>query len=489
MAREVELKFDVEPGGGAAVRRAAVLAAVPTRTRVHDSLYFDTADGALRRAGFSLRVRRTGKRHVQTVKRRGGSAAGLFVRQEWESEVAGLAVDRAALGATPLGRLLAGAGEDAALLPLARTRFRRTAWQIAFQGSRIEAVLDEGAVTRGRAAAALSELELELIEGRPADLFALAEAIAAAAPLRLGVLSKVDRAQALAEGGLDRAAKAEAPRLRAPLTQGDAFHAIARACLRHFRRNEMILLERPDAGAMHQARVALRRLRAALSLFRPALQGADYRGLREELRWLAGRLGPARDLDVLIARVGGNAALRAALTPPRERAHARAAAALRTKRARSLMLRLAGWIELGGWRTGARAAGDLADLAATRLERQWRRLARQGDRLAALDAANRHALRISVKKLRYAAEFLAPLHAARPRAASRDRFIAALKAMQERLGALNDAENARALAARLPERLRAALIAAHPAPDQRRALRHAERAFRRAASAAGYWRD
>jgi triphosphatase len=489
VAREVELKFDVEPGGGAAVRRAAVLSAVPSRTRVHDSHYFDTADGKLRRAGYSLRVRRTGKRHVQTVKQRNGQSAGLFVRREWESEVAGPELDSAALEATPLARLLAGSGGYASLGPLARTRFRRTAWMVDFEGARIEVVLDEGTVSRGRETTPLSELELELIEGCPADLFALAKRIAASAPLRLGVLSKIERAQALADGTLHRAAKAEPARVKASSSEGAAFHAIARACLRQFRRNELVLLERPDAEALHQARVALRRLRAAMSLFRSALGGTDYRQLRDELRWLAGQLGGARDLDVLSARAVGNSTLLEALKPLCERAHAKAATVLRTKRARTLMLRLSGWIELGGWRSGKRAASRLSKLAGTRLERQWRRMARAGDKLHRLDATGRHNLRIAVKKLRYAAEFLAPIHAARPLSTQRDRFIAALKAMQDRLGDLNDTENARMLAKRLPAPLRDALIEAHDTFDQRRLLRQAERAFRRAAGASGYWNE
>ena len=300
MASEVELKFDVEPGGAAAVRSAEALAGVKPRTRRYDTLYFDTEDGALRRAGFSLRVRRSGKGCVQAVKSRKGAAAGLFVRKEWESDVPRFAPDRAALHATPLRRW---ATKLDALVPVVRSRIDRTQWDIAHEDGRIEVVLDEGMIAAGRRKARLSELELELVEGKPAALFALAAAIGAAAPLRLGVLSKGDRGHALAAGRLGRAAKAEPARLRPPLTEADAFHAIAHACLRHFRLNEMVLLEARDADALHQARVALRRLRAALSLFRPTLRGKDYRALRDGLRWLAAQLGEARNLDVLLARI------------------------------------------------------------------------------------------------------------------------------------------------------------------------------------------
>lgn len=487
MAQEVELKFDVDPGDGDAIRSAGIFAGARARARQQDSLYYDTADGAVRRAGFSLRVRRSGQRYVQTIKRLNGRTAGLFVRQEWESEVPSFALDRRALDATPLKRRLSGAAASD-LVPLVRARLKRTAWQVRHERSWVEVVLDEGTIVKGKARTPVRELELELIDGEPAALFALAEEIAAAVPLRLGVLSKVERGYALADGKLGRPAKAEPVRLKPPVTEAEAFHAIAQTCLRHFRLNEMVLLEVRDPDALHQARVAIRRLRSALSLFRPALRGRDYQHLREELRWFARQLGDARNLDVLIARAASDEALRAALLPLRERAYDQVGATLRSERAQALILRLSLWIELGEWRARKRAAHDLGVLAAEQLERQWKRIARRGDGLDGLDAEDRHSLRIAVKKLRYAAEFMAPLYTAKPLSVRRDAFLVALKALQERLGDLNDAWTAEGLAARLPAELRPALARVHTAPDQRHALCAAEKAFRRAAAASGYWR-
>lgn len=487
MAQEVELKFDVDPGDGDAIRGAGIFAGTRPKARQQDSLYYDTPDGAVRRAGFSLRVRRSGQRYIQTIKRRSGRAAGLFVRQEWETEVPSFALDRGALDATPLKRWLAGTASDT-LVPLVRTRLKRTAWQVRHERSWVEIVLDEGVITKGKARTPVRELELELIDGEPAALFALAGAIAAAVPLRLGVLSKAERGYALADGKLGRPAKAEPIRLKPPATEAEAFHAIAQACLRHFRLNEMVLLGARDPDALHQARVAIRRLRSALSLFRPALRGTDYQHLREELRWFAREFGDARNLDVLIARAKADEVLCAALQPLRAQAYDRAAATLRSERAQALMLRLSHWVELGDWRGRKHASRDLGGLATEQLERQWKRIARRGDGLAELDAKARHGLRIAVKKLRYAAEFMAPLYTAKPLSARRDSFLGALKALQERLGDLNDAWTAESLAARLPAELRPTLARIHAPPDQRRALRAAEKAFRRAAAASGYWR-
>ena len=129
--------------------------------------------------------------------------------------------------------------------PVVRTRFRRTAWLIERDGSRIEVVLDEGKVASGDKEAPLYELELELLSGKPAALFALAEELGEAAALRLGVLTKAERGFALAEKKLGRAAKAEPVRLKPPLTEAGAFQAVASACLRHFRLNEIALRAGP----------------------------------------------------------------------------------------------------------------------------------------------------------------------------------------------------------------------------------------------------
>src|SRR5262249_10337640 len=53
---------------------------------------------------------------------------------------------------------------------------------------------------------------------------------------------------------------------------------------------------------VHQMRVGLRRLRAAMSLFADVLQDPQSAALKEELKWLTGELGPARELDVLVTR-------------------------------------------------------------------------------------------------------------------------------------------------------------------------------------------
>lgn len=475
MPNEVELKFDLDPDDVALVREAPALASTACESCDHETVYFDTAGRALRAAGFSLRVRRTGDRFVQTMKRRNGGSVGLFVRDEWEDEVPECAPVLDRLKAAAVKRVLARIGTDP-LLPLIRTLFSRTRWTVDFRGSCIEIVLDEGRVVSGDSEAPICELELELIHGKPRALFRLAKEIGATVPLRLGVLSKVERGYALTEDLLGAAAGAVPVQLSPEIDQRTAFRAVANACLRQFRLNEIALLSgRRDAESLHHGRVALRRLRSAFVLFRPILVGKEFRHLREDLRWLAGQLGEARDLDVLIAR---SARATADLRRRRDKAYAKVEATLRAPRARALLLRLAAWIEGGNWRHRDAADDPVGPFAQHRLDRLWEKVARRGSKLAELDADSRHKLRIDAKKLRYSAEFLSGLHANRKARARRDRFVAALKTLQDCLGDINDA--------RLGLAGRSADGGADPSDTE---LLPARQAFDRAEAAAGYWRS
>ncbi len=83
MADEIELKLELTADAAAQIEASGLLAGDPETAR-HTSIYFDTPDRHLSKAGLSLRIRRSGRKRVQTVKADGASAAGLFARAEWE---------------------------------------------------------------------------------------------------------------------------------------------------------------------------------------------------------------------------------------------------------------------------------------------------------------------------------------------------------------------------------------------------------------------
>lgn len=433
---EIELKLDLTPEAAEALAGSDLLAGKAAVARQRTT-YFDTPAHDLRAAGFSVRIREAGGRRIQTVKAAGTEAAGLFVRPEWERAVDG---DRPVLdGTTPVAALLGKRARDIA--PVFAVDVERRSWNLPWEEALVELVLDRGEVVAGGRREAICEIELELKRGEPRALFALARRIDAIAPLRLGVLNKAERGYRLL-GPPAGALKAAPVALAGDVTAAAAFRQIAGACLRHFRLNEP-LIDRAEPEAVHQTRVALRRLRSAFSIFRPILEDGAFQRLREETRWLAGTLGEARDLDVLIA-AGGDAGAEAParLEQARDDAYGRAEAALASWRARALMLDLSEWLLLGDWLTQP-AGHELReqparDFAAAALDRLRRKVRKGGRDLAEMDDATRHELRKDAKKLRYAAEFFGALFDGKRRRRRQERFVAALAALQDRLGALND---------------------------------------------------
>jgi inorganic triphosphatase YgiF len=450
--REIELKLEVESGAAARLSAHPSLAAGPKKRTDQVSVYYDTPDGALREAGLSLRVRKAGDRHVQTVKQSAGTSAGLFDRPEWEWDVPGMEPDLDAAASTPLAAVLTKKVRKQ-LRPLIRVEAGRSLWMIEQDGTTIELILDEGNVAGGPDREQIAEVELELKDGDQAALFRLARELAERAPMRLGVLTKAERGYRLVDGSVGKATKAEPIALRRQMSAAEGFAAIAYACLRQFRLNEPIVTARQDPTALHQARVAMRRLRSGFTLFRPIIADDRYEQLRQEVRWFTDQLGDARNLDVLLKRFGAAAgddpsaeALLTKLRSERETAYAQVLEALRSDRLRRLMLDLVEWVELGAWRHDNELASlPLPHFGSLQLDKRWKKVRKGGRELAALDPETRHRLRIEVKKLRYAVEFLASLTTQPEQLRRQKSFIKALEDLQERLGELNDLETARTL--------------------------------------------
>jgi inorganic triphosphatase YgiF len=436
---EVELKLEIDPADAARFADAPALAGLNGEKTELLSTYFDTSDEDLRRKGYALRIRRKGDARIQTVKAEGEGAAGLFVRPEWEREVKG---DRPVLDATagPLAEVFPS-DVLGSLAPMFETRVTRTIFEPTIAGAAIELALDVGEAVAGPRRTALCEVELELKSGSPRAIFDLARQLDAHVPLRLGMRSKSEAGYSLSRDDKPRAAKAEAVVLDRTGDTRDAFAAIAHNCIRQFRLNEGGVMTIGGAGSVHQARVGLRRLRSAFSLFKPLLAG-DARAdlLKLELKWLAAELGEVRNLDVLIPRMPEE--LHAQLGLARERALAHVRVALGSARTRLLMIDLAEWLAIGDWRVDpadpALAARLAPDFAADVLDRHRRRIKKRGKHLAALDDEHRHEVRIEGKKLRYAAEFFASLYSGKKARRRHKAFLSAIEDLQDALGELND---------------------------------------------------
>ncbi|MCJ2138215.1 CHAD domain-containing protein [Methylobacterium sp. J-026] len=454
--REIELKLDCAgPDLTALAAHPRLQGAAAVEPEHLVTAYFDTAKRDLRAAGLTLRVRAKGGRHIQTVKA-GSGAVGLFDRAEWETEIAGEAPDPAAWAGTAAEPVLRVA--EAPLERLFSTVVMRREIPVTQNGSRILVTLDEGRVESPVGDVPLCELELELQDGDPADLFQLAQALAETVPLRLGVYAKSAVGFALIDGTGRGVVKAGPTELPKGATAGAVFRRVARACLRHMRLNEDAFLEagRPPE-ALHQMRVSLRRLRSALSLFAPMLEG-DPRagGFNDEIKRVTEPFGHARNLDVFLGHTLPELAnarpdetglddLRARAEAERERAYDVVLATLQSPQWRGLIIDLAGWIEAGAWAAQPSAAEDGRDFAARVLDSARLRLKKRGRGLKRLDPHTRHRARIAAKKLRYGAEFFAGLYQREKDLRRQAKFGDALSDLQDHLGALNDLETARTM--------------------------------------------
>lgn len=456
MATEVELKLLINPADIAKLRRHPLIRAQATgraRSRHLHSIYFDTPDFALRQQRVALRVRRVGNRWVQTVKGGGGVRAGLHQRGEWEDEVAHDHPDLTKISDPALLKLFASAAVRDRLQPVFTTEFRRITWLLQWDdGDEVELALDQGEVKSGDKLAPLCEIELELKRGKPARLFQAALELQQSIPLRLENISKVDRGYRLGQAGPSLVVKAEALAIRPEMSVAEAFQAIAWNCIGHWTANQEGALVSDNPENIHQIRVALRRLRSALPLFKSAIPRASYAPVAEELKWLANTMGPARNWDVFVTQT----------MPPilrqfpadqglqglyQEACKAQAAArndahlALRSRRYDRMLLSLGTWLMADGWHQHTsteqrlQLGAPVHELARRVLTACHKTLHQHGPALLTMPTEERHEIRIAVKKLRYATEFFAALY---PRKATRS-YLGALAVLQEELGVLNDA--------------------------------------------------
>lgn len=446
MAQELELKLCLTIEAAETLIGSPLFAGA-SKTVEQRSLYFDTPDLELIEGGLCLRIREADGRFVQTVKGDSQPGAGLFARSEDDVAVEGLSPKITA--GSPVATLI---GKEP-LLALFEVRNERRQWNLAVSGARIEVALDFGHVVAGDRYSPYVELELELKRGKPSALFDLGRQILALVPARLGVVSKAERGYRLL-GPLASRHRAEAISLQPDVTIGQAFPVIAGSCLRHYLLNVELLQDgrRTDARAtlaVHQCRVALRRLRAALLVFRPLLRAdEETRRIDKSLGQLARVLGEARDLDVLIEKrandAGGRdqeAAWRKAEVA-RSAAHERVRATLVDAQTTELLFDLVQWLSEGVWARAPELEGlrdtPCTALAVDALRHYRRRVRRLGKRFGEIDDEKRHTLRKDFKTLRYAAEFFAPLFVDEKRKRERETFLTTLEAVQDRLGDWND---------------------------------------------------
>jgi triphosphatase len=452
MPTEVELKLAVIPADAPALRRHALFAGVkPVRRRLVN-VYYDTPELLLGQKRMALRLRRAGGRWLQTLKAGGGGEAGLHSREEWEFALPSGELDLALFAGTALDALRVARLADR-LCPLFTTNFQRTAWIVEpAAGCRVEIALDQGKIACGTREQVVSELELELLAGEPASLFELAARLQHDFALRPDGVSKAERGYRLFRNQRSLPVKAARIELDPGASPPAALRLAARSCLAQLEANVPGVLHGHDTEFVHQARVALMRLRSVLRFAAPPEETAAR--LNAELRPFAAALGAARDWDVLIDQTlppiaaacrANAAALRLFGAARRERAKARAAmrVAMTSRPYCAALLSVARWLNEPP--PGDSAETGLAQFAAARIRGRHKRLLHSASDLAALTPEQLHRVRIDAKRLRYSAECFASLYHDR----EAHRYLRELEAIQDALGAINDAAVAEGLVAQL----------------------------------------
>ncbi|HQP66699.1 MAG TPA: CYTH domain-containing protein, partial [Quisquiliibacterium sp.] len=308
---EIELKLQVPADAQRAVD-AAVGTGRARRTRLR-AVYYDTADRRLAAAGIALRVRQEGRVRVQTVKAAGN---GLLERLEHNVALSGAsrdagpapAVDPARHAGTEAGARLAAAlaprdGEtDVPLQAVYRTDILRHHRTLRTTGGVVELAYDTGAILAGDRRMAVSELEIELVRGRPEAVVDVARRWAARHGLWIDLRTKAERGERLARGQDQAPAVKAAPiALAAHATVDDAARSVLSSCLMQVLANAgEIAGARHGADHVHQMRVGLRRLRTALRLFDGWATGIDP-AWTQEIAVMFRQLGGQRDRDALEA--------------------------------------------------------------------------------------------------------------------------------------------------------------------------------------------
>lgn len=493
---EIEIKLAASPAQLLALASDPSMAAAET-AEVLVSTYYDTSDGQLAGKGASLRIRDSGGRREQTLKLP-VMGRGRAVRNEWTVPLSAGPLN---LGAFPYRAraALKSALQGSPIHSIAVVRTERRTRRLRRSRAHIEVVFDQVVIEAGERRESFAELEMELVEGRLADLIDFALELPLGPELGWSTRSKGERATALAFG---RDLLMSESRPVVFPTDADAvqgFRTIGWSCIDDLLSSYPRVVADADPEAVHQCRVAMRRLRAALTIFRKVLGDPRVAVLKAELKGAASALGPARERFVLAGQVEAASeryaddcsALLAHLATSRAEADEAARTLLAGPSFQRMLFGLARLIE-----DAPGSERSLSEFAAATLARRRHKL-RRNLKLTKMSDDGLHRLRIEVKKLRYAAQFFDSAFTQPEKAKAKRSFLTNLTRLQDALGEIHDLAVASASHSRLLTGVDAIAAAGFDAQldellaagaDRRPALvKTAERALKRVAESPAWW--
>lgn len=444
MAIETELKLRIAPEYLAGLKRHPLLRlhqqSRPHTRRVY-SIYFDTPKLKLQQAGIALRLRRSGRRWVQTLKGGGEVQGGLHQRLEWETAVRGPALepDKLAQVQIPDGLSLRN------VHPVFVTDISRNSRIMQWQGAQIELSIDQGEITTAHERVPLCEIELELLTGSPVQLFGLALEIFNVVPCELETVSKAEQGYRLHAGMALSPVRSSAVKLKRQETAAAAMQRLIWSVMLQVQGNLAGLAKEQNEEYLHQLRVGLRRLRLILRIAYSMHQCEVLDSFRQEFSRLCKALGTVREWDVLMANIlqplcnrmpqDGN--LHALLETGRQLREDRYHALMQEVTMhdwQSLLLRFGMWMLGDYWEKFTADNIPAEQYAVLQLDFFAGRLTQAAQNVDYQDAARLHEMRILAKKLRYGSEFFASMFGRH----KVEKYLAILNALQDVLGQIND---------------------------------------------------
>lgn len=403
--------------------------------------YYDTPRNLLKKHGLSLTVRQKGDKFVQTIKAEpyfyGGALSGTDLSKILPNNTLDVSVVKNVL---PSGTIKKSSLKR--LKPVFHIQVQRTKIDLAYDGAVINMIYDNGHIIsarNGKCVGQISELKAVLKSGPTHSLFTLLSELNEKFTLQQLAISQSARGYAVTRR--THALRAQKHKAFSSETSHDAYevlhNAIAGALAHFFANNPNFVGSKPDA--IHQTRVAVRRMRAILRAFKDHINYMDRKALNGELRWLQSKLGECRDWHVLRHDTAPKAKKFYAeaakeLDHLAKQVHARrlpqALAVYNSRRAQRLILQVQLWVS----RLPQSGGPDVGELRRDAMLRNLKKLNTLGRLTHKKPIAEIHAIRILAKKMRYSLEIF-------PRQADTEdnAVLKSLKNMQELLGDLNDA--------------------------------------------------
>lgn len=444
MSTEIELKLQLTAKSAKKLASHPLLLPLAAQKQHLLNTYYDTPELALHAKRIAMRFRKKGEQWLLTVKSAEPASGGLAVRSEWEKPALPGVFDFSHVDEPSLRDFLETARPQMAAV--FTTDFRRQIWHVPFGHSLIELALDRGTIESQGRKSRICEIELELLSGDIDDIFKLTRKLQDKLELSPAIASKAERGYNLFNDEPLKPFKAKPAGISVDMQPVEAFRCIALGCLEHFQRNEQGILNSKEPEFIHQARIALRRLRSAINIFSPVLPHEFVSAYGKAWKTLSSILGEARDWDVFLEET--LPPIQAAFPNNRKIHVVRNSAQRHAKAARRSVIKLLAVSEhprlIVEFTAATYALKPTCSLPMESFTIArvifFTKLAHKKSKN--IKSANEiHALRISFKKLRYALEFFTPLLTKK----QLNKSPPLLPALQEKLGLINDNQTAQTL--------------------------------------------